>query len=150
MTGQQRWHVLGFYINPSYALTIEYITVAIGTRTYGDGLLVDVDLNANLAGLEGTPRDEVIADKLAAADIVDMGLHFLPRRKPWLQDRCTWIMRKNRRYFWSQTDYILVMYSRLFQDVAVWDPQHNLDHYMVLGFIRGEPEKELTKYLCKA
>ena len=95
VTGRRRWHVGGFYINPSDALTIEYITVAIGNRTYGDGLLVDVDLNANLAGLEGTPRDEVIADKLAAADIVDMGLHFLPRRKPWLQDRCTWIMRRD-------------------------------------------------------
>ena len=39
-----------------------------------------------------TPREEAIADKLAAAGMMDMGLHFLPLCKPWLQDRCMWSM----------------------------------------------------------
>ena len=33
----------------------------------------------------------------------------------------------------SQTDYILGTYRSLLQNVAVWDPRHNNNHYMVLG-----------------
>ena len=53
------------------------------------------DLNANLANPEGTPQVEAIADELDAAGLVYMGLHLLSQRKPWLQDRCTWIMRRD-------------------------------------------------------
>ena len=51
--------------------------------------------NINIAEPEGTPRVEAIVDELAAAGIEDMGLHFLPRSKPLLQDRCTLIMRRD-------------------------------------------------------
>ena len=37
----------------------------------------------------------------------------------------------------------------MFQDVAVWDMQHHSEHYMVLGYLRGDPEKDLTGYLRK-
>ena len=39
----------------------------------------------------------------------------------------------------SRTDYILGKYCCLFRNVAVWDPQHNSDHYLVLGCIRSAP-----------
>ena len=47
-------------------------------------------------------------------------------------------------------EYILGTYHRLFQDVAVRDTQHHLDHYMILGYLRGETAKDLTGYLRKA
>ena len=46
-------------------------------------------------------------------------------------------------------DYTLGTDHRLFQDVAVRDPRHNSDHYMVLGCLRGGSAKELTYYLRK-
>ena len=49
----------------------------------------------------------------------------------------------------SFTDYVLRTDRRLFQDVAVRDLRHNSDHYMVLGCLRGDLEKELTYYLRK-
>ena len=40
------------------------------------------DLNANITDKEITPRGEAIEEELAAVGIEDMGMHFLPRRKP--------------------------------------------------------------------
>ena len=37
----------------------------------------------------------------------------------------------------SRTDYILGTDRSLFRNVAVRDPRHNLDHYMVMGLLRG-------------
>ena len=39
----------------------------------------------------------------------------------------------------SRTDYILGTDRRLFRNVAVRDPRHNSDHYMVLGCIPSAP-----------
>ena len=108
------------------------------------------DLNANLAKKEGTPRGEAITDELEAARQEDTGINFLPHRKPWFQDRCTCSMRRDGIEVWSWMDYILGAYCRLFQDVAVRDPRHNSDHYMVLGCLSEDPEKELMEYLLKA
>ena len=36
-----------------------------------------------------------------------------------------------------QMDYILGTYRRLFQNIAVQDPRHNSDHYLVLYFLKG-------------
>ena len=137
------------YISSSEASTIENVSATIRARPYGSELLVTGDLNVNLADPEGTLKGEAIADELTAAGIEDMGLQFSPCLKPWLQDRCTWRMRKDEKEVWYRTDYILGIYHRLFQDVAVQDPQHNSDHYMFLGCLRGEPAKRLTEYLCK-
>ena len=49
-----------------------------------------------------------------------------------------------------QMDYIIVTNFRLFQDVAVRDTRHHLDHYMFMGCLRGDPAKELTGYLQKS
>ena len=77
-------------------------------------------------------------------------MHFFPQSKLWLQDRCTWSMRRDGLEVRSWTDYILGKYCRMFQDVSVQDPRKNSDHYMVLGCLRGEPVRGLTDYLRKA
>ena len=59
-------------------------------------------------------------------------------------------MRRDGQEVRYRTEYILKKYHRLFQGVAIRDLQHNLDHYMVLGCLRGEPTKDLTDYLRKA
>ena len=141
---------MGCYIAPSNASTIEYVAAAIRGRPYRAEFLVAVHLNVNLAEQEGTLQGEAITDELAAAGLMDMGLHFLPWRKTWFQDRCTWSMQRDGREVQYRTDYILGTDCRFFQDVAVWDTLHHSDHYMVLGCLRGEPVKELTGYLCKA
>ena len=79
-----------------------------------------------------------------------MGLHFLPRCNPWLKGRCTWSIQWDGQEVRSQTDYILVTDHRLFQDVDVRDTQHHSDHYMILGYLRGDPAKDIMGYLRKA
>ena len=37
----------------------------------------------------------------------------------------------------SRTDYILGSDCQIFQNVAIREPRHNYDHYMVLWYIRG-------------
>ena len=48
-------------------------------------------------------------------------------------------MRRQGQVVRSRTDYILGTDRRLFQNVAVQDPRHNTDHYMVLGCLPGAP-----------
>ena len=47
----------------------------------------------------------------------------------------------------SWTDYILGTDHRLFRNVAVRDPRHNSDHYMVLGCRPSAPPTEHKRYL---
>ena len=35
----------------------------------------------------------------------------------------------------------------LFQNLSIWDPLHNFDHYMVLGCLRSAAHKENHRYL---
>ena len=72
------------------------------------------NLNANLADLEGTPKGEAIADELAAAGLLDIEIIFLPRRKTWLQDKCTWRIHRYGIEVWSWTDNIFGTDCRLF------------------------------------
>ena len=50
----------------------------------------------------------------------------------------------------SQTDYILGTDRRLFCNVSVWDPRHNSDNYLVLGFLSSAPLREHSKYLWRS
>ena len=102
-----------------------------------------------MGNLEDTMWAEVILDKLAAAGLMDIGVHFLPWCKLKLKDRCMWRMQQNGQEVWSRTDCILVTYHRLFQDVAVRYTRHQSEHYMVLVYLRGELANDLTGYLCK-
>ena len=55
-------------------------------------------------------------------------------------------MRRKGQVVRSQTDYILGTDRRLFKNVAVQDPRHNTDHYMVLGCLPGAPMEATRRY----
>ena len=48
----------------------------------------------------------------------------------------------------SRTDYILGTDQSLFRNVAVRDPRHNLDHYMVMRLLRGGTVREHIRYIA--
>ena len=48
----------------------------------------------------------------------------------------------------SRTDYILGTDCSIFRNVAVRDPRHNLDHYMVVGLLRGGTVREHIRYIA--
>ena len=48
----------------------------------------------------------------------------------------------------SRTDYILGTDRSLFRNVAVRDPRHNSDHYMVMGLLRGGTVREHIRYIA--
>ena len=137
LKGRWRWYFGGCYITPSDTLTIDDVTAAIRDQTYVAKLLVAGNLNADLVEPEVTPQCEAILYELAAAGLMYMGLHFLPRRNPLLQDRCMWSMWRDGQEVRSRMDNILGKYCRLLQDLAIRDPRHHLDHYIVLGCLRG-------------
>ena len=47
----------------------------------------------------------------------------------------------------SRTDYLLGTDRSLFRNVPVRDPQHNTNHFMVVGFLRRAPIGEHTCYI---
>ena len=55
VTGRRQWHIVGFYIDPRNASTIEDVATATRDQLYGDKLLMTSDLNSNLVEPEGTP-----------------------------------------------------------------------------------------------
>ena len=56
-------------------------------------------------------------------------------------------MLRNGREVRSRTDYIPGTDRRLFRNVAVRDPWHNSDHYMVLGCLLSAPPTDHKRYL---
>ena len=122
---------------PDDALTIEDVVASIGKRPWGSVLLVVGDFNNDLAALDVRERDEGIAAALAEEGLEDMSDNFLPWHKPWLKYGRIWAMLRGGRKVRSWTDYILCIDSCLFQNVAFRDVQHNTEHYLVLGFLRG-------------
>ena len=101
--------------------------------------MVAGDFNVDLAAPEGDRRAEDIATTLATEGLGDLARHFLPRETRWCRDRRTWGVIRKGREVRSRTDYILGTDRRLLRNVAVRDPQHNSDHYMVLGCIPSAP-----------
>ena len=87
----------------------------------------------NLATPEVDRRAEDIATTLATVGLKDMAIHFLLQESRWCWDWRTWGMLQKGLEVRSRTDYILGTDHRLFRNVAVRDPRHNSDHYMVLG-----------------
>ena len=88
---------------------------------------------------------EDIATTLATEGLEEMAKHFLPRESRCYRDRRTWGVLQKGREVRSRTDYILGTERRLFRNVAVWDPRHNLDHYMVLGCLPSAPPRWSTR-----
>ena len=126
---------------------METVVAAIGRKPPGAELMVAVDFNVDIMEPEGNRRAENIATDLATAGLEDMAQHFMPRRRRWNWDRRTWDMRRKVQVVRSWTDYILGTDRRLFNNIAVQDPRHNSDHYMVLGCLPSAPLSETKRYL---
>ena len=107
--------------------------------------MVAGDLNADILAPEGR-RAESIATDLATEGLDYMAQHFMPQGRRWCRDRRTWEMRRQGQVVRSRTDCILGTDRRLFQNVAVRDPRHNTDHYMVLGCLPGAPLAKTIRY----
>ena len=146
-TGARQWYILGVYLAPKDTTTMERVSEAIQSKPRGAELLVPGDFNVDLASPEGDRRAEDIATSLATEGLEDMARHFLPRESRWFLDWRTWGMIRKGREVRSRTDYILGTDRRLFRNVAVRDPWHNSDHYMVLGCISSAPPTEHKGYL---
>ena len=56
-------------------------------------------------------------------------------------------MVREKREVRSQMDYILGTDFCFFWNVSVWDPMHNSDHYLVLGYLFSGPLREKPEYL---
>ena len=67
--GDQRWYIVGCYISPDNATTIEGVVADIRQRPRGAAMLVTGNFNSKLASLEGHVRDEVIAAALSTAGL---------------------------------------------------------------------------------
>ena len=48
-----------------------------------------------------------------------------------------WSMVRKGKVIRSWTDYLLRTDRSLFRNVAVQDPRHNYDHYMVVGHLQS-------------
>ena len=58
-----------------------------------------------------------------------------------------WSMVREGKVIRSRTDYLLGTDRSLFRNVAVRDPRHNSDHYMVVIQLRGGSAREHVRYI---
>ena len=130
---------MGCYLAPDNYSTMERVVEALQSRPRGAELLVAGDFNVNLTTREGGRKAEDIAKTLSIEGLEDMAKHFLPQESRWCRDRRTWGVLQKGREVRYRTDYILETDRRLFRDLAVRDPRHNSDHYMVLGYLPSSP-----------
>ena len=56
-------------------------------------------------------------------------------------------MVRERKVIRSRTDYLLGTDRSLFRNVAVRDPRHNSDHYMVVGQLQVGMAREHVRYI---
>ena len=79
VSGRRRWYIVGCYITPDNAQTIERVVTALGDQPAGTALVVAGDLNTNLGEVEGDRRGAEISAALTEAGLEYMSAHFLPR-----------------------------------------------------------------------
>ena len=137
----------GRVLAPDDTETMERVSESIRSRPRRAEQLVAGHFNADLETPEGERRAEPIATLLATEGLEDMARHFLPRERRLFWDWRTWGMLRKGREVRSQMDYILGTNSRLFRNVAVREPRHTSDHYMVLGCLPSAPLTEHKRYL---
>ena len=90
-----------------------------------------------MAAPDGQEHDNTIAAAMAMECLEYMVAHFLPRHRHWMKDVRTWSMLLRDQEVRSWTVYILGTYFCLFQNISVQKPRHNMDHYLVLRYLRG-------------
>ena len=84
---------------------------------------------------------------LMEAGVEYMTAHFLRRKRLWGRERQTCSMVREGRVIRSRTDYLLGTDRSLFRNVAVRDPRHNSDHYMVVGHLQSGTDREHAQYI---
>ena len=77
----------------------------------------------------------------------DITEHFHPCKLPWTRDDRAGIIIHRCQEMRSRTHYIHGTDCRLFQNVDVQEPRHNIDHYLVLECLRGMTQREHQCYL---
>ena len=78
-----------------------------------------------------------------------MAAHFLPCHHTWTWDGRMWSIIRCSQEVRSRIDSIIGIERRRLQNVAVWDPRHNTDHYLVLGCLQCANLRENQWYLGK-
>ena len=134
----RRWYIIRRYLAPDNARTIERVVMALGDQPRGTALLVVGDFNTDLGDTASNGRGTEIAAALTEAGVKDMTAKFLLRKRTWGRERRTWSMMREGRLIRSWSDYLLGNDGSLFRNMAVRDPRHNSDHYMVVGHLRSE------------
>ena len=81
MTGRRRWYIIGCYIAPDDARTIERVVTALGDQPQGTALIVVGDLNTDLGDMACDGRGTEIAAAITEAGLEDTTSHFLPRKR---------------------------------------------------------------------
>ena len=132
---------------PDDTRTIERVVTALGDQPCGTALVVAGDFNIYLGETASDGRGTEIAAALTEAGVEDMTTHFLPRKRIWGRERRTWSMVREGKVIRSRTDYLLGTDRSLFRNVAVRDPRHNSDHYMVVGHLPGGTAQEHVRYI---
>ena len=92
VSGRRRWYIVGCYVAPDDAQTIDRVVTALGDQPKGTALIVAGDLNTDLGEMECDRRGAEISAALTEAGLEDMTAHFLPRKRRWGRERRTWAM----------------------------------------------------------
>ena len=106
------------------------------------------DFNTDMGDMECDGRGTEIAAEITEVGLEDMADHFQPRKRKWGRERRTWAMVRGGKAVRYRTDYILGTDRSLFRNVAVRNPRHNSDHYMVMGLLRGGTVREHISYIA--
>ena len=61
VSGRRRWYIVGYYIAPDDAQTIERVVTALGDKPKGTALVVAGDLNTDLGEVECDRRGTEIS-----------------------------------------------------------------------------------------
>ena len=97
VTGRRRWYIIGCYLAPDDARTIDQVVTAMGDQPRGTALVVAGDLNTDLGDTECDGRGTEIAAAIMEAGLEDMTAHFLPRKRRWGRERRKWAMVRGGR-----------------------------------------------------
>ena len=89
-SGDRRWYILGCYLAPGNASTVEDVVAAIVKRPQGGALVVVGDFNTNLDATLVGERYEGIELALAEEGMEGISGRFIPGYNPWLKYGCTW------------------------------------------------------------
>ena len=77
-TGERQWYIIGCYLDPENALTIESVVAVLIELVRGAKLIMAGGVNSHIAHPEEAGRVEEITVDLASTGLEDMLGHFLP------------------------------------------------------------------------